>query len=138
VVTTNLGGFVTNAAVATDVTGIVRSEAAADGLLSLRLIPLASGINLNFGSREQSDPLLRPKLLVSTNPPPLVIQAQPALDHLTLSWPAGYAACRLQMQTNGLGQGLGNNWIDAGVVTNPLVLPIGPQNGSTFYRLQPF
>ncbi len=58
-------------------------------------------------------------------------------SNLDLSWPAGCVGWRLQVQTNGLGIGLGTNWQDvAGAsMTNSVTLPANPGVGSAFYRL---
>jgi len=56
---------------------------------------------------------------------------------LTLSWPADHLGWRLQAQTNSCGAGLGTNWLTVPNSTNAtqIVLPIGVDNGSVFFRL---
>ena len=41
------------------------------------------------------------------------------------------------LQTNGPGVGVGTNWatVPGSTVTNRVVVPIDPANGSVFYRL---
>ncbi|HEU5396457.1 MAG TPA: hypothetical protein VFV81_04765, partial [Verrucomicrobiae bacterium] len=57
---------------------------------------------------------------------------------LTLSWPVDHTGWTLQSQTNTLGVGLGTNWVDVpgSTTTNTVVIPIGPRNGSVFFRLK--
>ena len=52
-----------------------------------------------------------------------------------ISWPV--AGGRLQAQTNSPGVGIGANWgtVPGSTVTNHVVVPIDPANGSGFYRL---
>jgi hypothetical protein len=52
-----------------------------------------------------------------------------------LSWPV--AGGRLQSQTNGTGVGIGTNWVTVpgSTATTNAVVPIGPANGSVFFRL---
>jgi glucose/arabinose dehydrogenase len=54
---------------------------------------------------------------------------------LDISWPV--AGGRLQTQTNSPGAGIGTNWVTfpGSTTTNHVVVPIGPTNGSVFYRL---
>ena len=54
---------------------------------------------------------------------------------LDISWPA--MGGRLEVQTNSLGVGIGTNWVTVpgSTVTNRVVVPIDPANGSAFYRL---
>jgi autotransporter-associated beta strand protein len=56
---------------------------------------------------------------------------------MILSWPADHIGWRLQVQTNALVTGLGTNWFDMAnsTTTNQIVIPIGMDNGSVFYRL---
>jgi len=56
---------------------------------------------------------------------------------LTLSWPADHTGWRLQSQTNSLDAGLGPNWFDVAEssLTNKVVIPTDPTQGSVFYRL---
>jgi glucose/arabinose dehydrogenase len=54
---------------------------------------------------------------------------------LDISWPV--AGGRLQTQTNSPGVGIGTNWVTfpGSTVTNHVVIPIAPANGSAFFRL---
>ena len=56
---------------------------------------------------------------------------------IQLTWPADHTGWRLQAQTNSLNVGLGTNWTDipAATSTNKIAVPIGPTNGSVFFRL---
>ena len=73
--------------------------------------------------------------VVSTQPTNLVWNA--AGTALNLSWPAGYLGWRLQVQMNSLNSGLGTNWLEVtgSRLTNNVVLPVDPTQGSVFYRL---
>ena len=53
---------------------------------------------------------------------------------LTMSWPLDHTGWTLEVQTNGLGTGLGTNWFRLGT-NNPVSVPIVATNGSVFYRL---
>jgi len=57
--------------------------------------------------------------------------------NLNLSWPTGYTGWRLQMQTNPMGAGLSNNWVDVpgATATNYLTLPVDATLGNAFYRM---
>jgi hypothetical protein len=54
-----------------------------------------------------------------------------------LTWPQDHTGWSLQLQTNGLNEGLGTNWvtIPGSTLTNQIILPINPANGATFFRL---
>lgn len=54
---------------------------------------------------------------------------------LDISWPV--MGVRLEVQTQGVSTGLGSNWVTVpgSAVTNRVVVPIDPANGSVFYRL---
>jgi hypothetical protein len=54
-----------------------------------------------------------------------------------LTWPQDHTGWSLQVQTNGLNEGLGTNWvtIPGSTLTNQILLPINPANGATFFRL---
>jgi hypothetical protein len=56
---------------------------------------------------------------------------------LQLSWPADHLGWTLQIQTNGLGAGLGTNWapFPNSQLTNQIGIPLDPANGSVFLRL---
>ncbi|HWX22884.1 MAG TPA: PQQ-dependent sugar dehydrogenase [Candidatus Binatia bacterium] len=63
------------------------------------------------------------------------LAAQVVSNQLYISWPI--AGGRLQTQTNAPGVGLGTNWVTlpGSTMTNHVVVPIDPANGSVFYRL---
>jgi hypothetical protein len=56
---------------------------------------------------------------------------------LNLSWPADHTGWRLQVQTNSLAQGIGNNWTDIPntTTTNQITVPISATNSAVFYRM---
>jgi glucuronoarabinoxylan endo-1,4-beta-xylanase len=58
--------------------------------------------------------------------------------NLTLTWPLTHLGWTLQTQTNASVFGLGNNWTDIAnsAMTNQIIVPISPANGSVFYRLR--
>ena len=75
---------------------------------------------------------------VTVNPNPTNVTFSAAGGNLTLSWPADHTGWTLQVQTNGLGVGLGTNWLNVpgSTVTNALSIPIGTAPGTVFYRLK--
>jgi autotransporter-associated beta strand protein len=72
---------------------------------------------------------------VATNPPSMTFSNSGSA--IFISWPADHTGWRLQMQTNSAVLGLGTNWVDVPGTTgtNQTVMPIGPANGSVFFRL---
>jgi sugar lactone lactonase YvrE len=60
-----------------------------------------------------------------------------ANGNLQLAWPQDHTGWELQVQTNAPGIGLTAQWITlpASLTTNQWRAPIGPDNGSVFYRL---
>lgn len=72
---------------------------------------------------------------VATTPPQVMLSASGS--QLQLSWPADHLGWRLEIQTNGLGTGLGTNWttVPNSTLTNQFSLPIGQDVGGVFYRL---
>ena len=72
---------------------------------------------------------------------PSVLKVTPTVSggQLTLSWPSAWTGLHLQVQTNTLAQGLGNNWVNiAGSdAVNGYTNTIDKANGSVFYRLAP-
>ena len=56
---------------------------------------------------------------------------------LYLSWPSSYTGYQLQAETNSLGVGLTNDWVNVSgsTATNMVSVPINITNGSVFYRL---
>jgi autotransporter-associated beta strand protein len=73
---------------------------------------------------------------VNTTPTNIVFSVSG--DNLTISWPADHLGWTLQTQTNSLGAGLGDNWVDVpgSTTTTSLVVPINPDNGSVFFRMK--
>ena len=71
------------------------------------------------------------------NPNPTNISFSVSGGILNLSWPADRTGWRLQVQTNSLSVGLGNNWVTVPGSTNVNSVPItlDANNGSVFYRL---
>ena len=53
--------------------------------------------------------------------------------NLTLSWPLDHTGWTLQVQTNSLS----TNWVTVtgSSITNQMIIPINPANGSEFFRL---
>ena len=68
---------------------------------------------------------------------PIDLTYQKDGDQLELSWPQDHTGWRLQIQTNGLGAGLGTNWIAIpdSQFTDQVSLPVNSANGSVFLRL---
>ncbi len=56
---------------------------------------------------------------------------------LQMSWPPDHTGWTLQAQTNSPGAGLGTNWVSVpnSTLTNRVLFPIGPADGSVFFRL---
>lgn len=56
---------------------------------------------------------------------------------LSLSWPANYTGWTLEAQTNAPGVGITTNWvrIPSSTNVNGMSFPIGPANGTVFFRL---
>jgi hypothetical protein len=77
--------------------------------------------------------------MVTVNPNPTNIVFSATGGQLTLTWPADHTGWRLQAQTNGTSApGItATNWYDisGSAATDQFVVPIGPTNGSVFYRL---
>jgi autotransporter-associated beta strand protein len=69
---------------------------------------------------------------------PASIRASVDGAQLTLGWPTNYAGWILQRQTNGIGVGLGTNWIDlpetAGMTSTNFL--IDPKTPAMFFRLR--
>jgi fibronectin-binding autotransporter adhesin len=68
------------------------------------------------------------------NPNPTNLVTSVSGTNLTVSWPADHTGWRLQAQTNA---GLSTNWVDVdgSTLTNQILLPIDPANGSVFLRM---
>jgi len=95
--------------------------------------PAAPGANLAWNTNTlAADGTLR---IVSLAPPN--IGAQVTGNQLSLSWPSDNTGWYLQAQTNSMGVGLSNNWVDVpgSITTNSVIMTINPANGSVFYRL---
>ena len=73
--------------------------------------------------------------LPSAIPTNIVVQASG--NQLQLSWPQDHLGWQLQIQTNGLSNGLGTNWsvVPNSQLTNQVFIPINPANGTVFLRL---
>jgi hypothetical protein len=58
-------------------------------------------------------------------------------EQIQLLWPASHTGWELQMQTNPPYAGLSANWVTVtgSPLTNQLILPLVPADGSTFFRL---
>jgi hypothetical protein len=72
---------------------------------------------------------------VSVSPPQLGFVA--ANNQVQITWPADHLGWSLQVQTNSLAAGIGNNWVTvpSSSLTNQMTVPIDPANGSVFFRL---
>jgi hypothetical protein len=72
---------------------------------------------------------------VSTTSPQMVLTS--LSGQLRLNWPGDHLGWRLQSQTNAANSGLGTNWMTVpnSTMTNQLLVPISPSNGSVFFRL---
>ena len=68
---------------------------------------------------------------------PVTLGMLTAGGQVQLSWPADHVGWRLQVQTNGPGQGLSTNWFPyaGSTATNQVWLPVSNTNGSVFIRL---
>jgi polygalacturonase len=73
--------------------------------------------------------------LPSNQPTNIVMQA--VGNQLQLSWPQDHLGWRLQIQTNGLSDGLGTNWATVPNSVNVMAtnIIVSPTNGSVFLRL---
>jgi hypothetical protein len=58
-------------------------------------------------------------------------------NHVDISWPADHLGWRLESQTNDVQVGLSTNWftVPDSTVTNHMVMPLDPANGSVFFRI---
>ncbi|MEP6663875.1 MAG: family 16 glycosylhydrolase, partial [Verrucomicrobiota bacterium] len=98
-----------------------------------RIVPITPGPNLAWATNTLTiDGTLR--VMSATLPSVVTLFTG---NQLKLSWPADHTGWRLQMQTNGVGVGLSDNWFDiAGSdLTNQMSLALDPARGSTFFRL---
>jgi len=133
-VVANLTNYAVGTPILVDLTTAVQSAAAADGLLSMRLLLTTPSINVSLGSRWQSVITNQPLLLV-TLPPEFTVAWQRNGNTLQLTWPLVYLNPHLLVQADPAGVGLGTNWSDLGVVSSPVTLPLNGTNGPVFYRL---
>jgi autotransporter-associated beta strand protein len=53
---------------------------------------------------------------------------------ITFSWPSGY---KLVWQTNSITKGLGTNWVDYPITSNPVNVTISPTIPTAFFALEP-
>ncbi|HTB83173.1 MAG TPA: hypothetical protein VK742_05920, partial [Candidatus Sulfotelmatobacter sp.] len=76
-------------------------------------------------------------IVATVNRAPTNIMASVSGNVLTLTWPLDHTGWYLQVQTNSLSQGLGNNWVDVpnSSTTNSVTININPANGTVFYRM---
>ena len=68
---------------------------------------------------------------------PVNLTVQNSAGQLNLSWPADHTGWRLEIQTNSLASGIGNNWITVpdSIGTNQISIPIVDTNPAVFLRL---
>jgi hypothetical protein len=87
------------------------------------------------GSSAAASPAVGIYVGIATNAPSLIFSTTNGI--LQLSWPADHTGWELEAQTNSPGKGLSANWtiISASTLTNAVVIPFSPANGSVFYRL---
>jgi beta-galactosidase len=107
-------------------------------------VKLAGGGNLvhavgTMGATNVTDALtwFAPSGLAITNPAVSAVYLHSTNNALLLSWNAASVGWRLQVQTNGLGAGLGTNWVEVPGAsgTNLMAIPVNPAAGTIFYRL---
>ena len=75
---------------------------------------------------------------IANNPTNITFSVNLSSHTLALSWPADHLGWILQSQTNSLGKGLGNNWVDvagSGSATSANVT-ISPNTPAAFFRLR--
>jgi hypothetical protein len=99
--------------------------------------PATPGANLAWNTNTlTTDGTLRVIATLNTNPTNISFTVSGGTQ-LNLSWPADHIGWRLQAQTNPIPRGLSTNWADVpGATTNnSLSIPIGPTNGSVFFRM---
>jgi hypothetical protein len=103
-------------------------------------LPAATGTNqwVDHLALDGSIVLEAPTLpTVNPSPTNIVASFNPGTGSLTLSWPQDHTGWTLQVQTNSLAAGLGNNWVDVpeSTTTNQITIPVDAGNGSVFYRM---
>jgi iron-sulfur cluster assembly accessory protein len=91
--------------------------------------------NVVFNSTNASSPPVGIVVIPATNPAAIAYAA--VNGTLKLSWPADHLGWRLQSQTNTGAVGLTANWTDViwATLTNQVVIPVNPANGTVFYRM---
>ena len=74
---------------------------------------------------------------VNTNPYPVLTNGVVNGNQLALNWGSYYLGWRLQVQTNNLATGLGNNWVTVPNSTNltGITNPVDPAQPAVFFRL---
>jgi hypothetical protein len=74
---------------------------------------------------------------VGPDPTPTEIAVSLANGELTLSWPETHLGWRLQVQTNSLGVGLSDNWVDVdgSAEDTSVTVPVGDEEQAVFYRM---
>lgn len=99
--------------------------------------PALPGSDLVWTNKLAVDGTVAVLSTLAVNPNPGTVSAVVADGKLTLSWPADRTGWTLQVQTNSLNIGLGNNWVNVpdSTATNSVTLPIGSENGAVFYRM---
>lgn len=77
-------------------------------------------------------------VIATVNPNPTHLSVHISGDQLTFSWPPDHTGWTLQSQTNGLGVGVSDNWVDlpGSTTTNQVVVPINPAAPAVFHRLR--
>jgi autotransporter-associated beta strand protein len=100
-------------------------------------LPALPGSDLVWTNKLAVDGTIAVLSTLAVNPNPGTVSAVVADGKLTLSWPSDRTGWTLQVQTNSLDVGLGNNWfvVPESTTTNSVTLPIGTENGSVFYRM---
>jgi hypothetical protein len=93
------------------------------------------GHNLNPGVPQWNSWSLSQQQVVSLTPTNIMVTQ--SNNSLYLSWPTDHLGWQLQVQTNTLSTGLGNNWVNVtgSALTNQVVIPVNPVNGAVYYRL---
>ena len=121
---TNLGG----ALAAGDTFKLFSSPGYAGSFTNINLPPLPAGLYWET-ARLAMDGTIAVVALPS-------LSSTVSLGFVEIIWPLSYSGWTLQGQTNPPTVGLTSNWVDvAGVISNAILIPITPTNGSVFYRL---
>ena len=109
------------------------------GLLGGNL-PALGAVPANFNCSLDTNTAGLVKLMVNAPPPSLTATNITWLrngNQLQLSWPPDHLGWRLEVQTNGVADGLGTNWVTVPDSTNVYQtnFVIDPGAGSVFYRI---